>query len=79
MKYGIRAIGVLAMVGFAFATQGDRSAVLKVEAAPSQELLTSTPGVTYVVRPDGNVEFHVPSDFEGVAITPDGRNLYLAN
>ena len=79
MKYAIRAMGVLALVSFAFATQGDRSEALRVEAASNQEFQTSTPGVTYVMRPDGNVEFHVPSGFQGVAITPDGRNLYLAN
>ena len=76
MKYAIRVAGVLSIVSFAFATQGD---AVKVDTGGKQELQTSTPGVTYVMNPDGDIEFHAPTDFQGVAITPDGRNLYLAN
>ena len=48
-------------------------------AAPRREFRTSTPGVSYVLNPDGAVEFRVPPGFLGVAITPDGRSLYIAN
>lgn len=47
--------------------------------ASPREFPTSTPGVSYVLKPDGTVEFRVRPNFQGVAITPDGRNLYLAN
>lgn len=65
MKHVIRAAGVLAIAAVALVAE--------------KEFRTSTPGVTYVLTLDGNVEFRVPADFVGVAITPDGRNLYLAN
>ena len=79
MKYSIRALSVLAIVGLAFASQGGPSEAIQIPPKADQELLTSTPGVTYVLKLDGSVEFHVPADFQGVAITQDGRNLYLAN
>ena len=79
MKYTMRASGLFAIVGFALAMQGGPNGELRMPPGPDRELETSAPGVTYVVRLDGGVEFRVPSDFQGVAITPDGRNLYLAN
>ena len=65
MKHVIRAASILAIAALALFAE--------------KEFRTSTAGVTYVLTQDGNVEFRVPADFLGVAITPDGRNLYLAN
>lgn len=48
-------------------------------AATPREFRTSTPGVSYVLYPDGAIEFRVPPEFLGVAITPDGRSLFIAN
>jgi hypothetical protein len=44
-----------------------------------REFPTSTPGVSYILLSNGDVEFQVPPGFRGVAVTPDDRNLYLAN
>ncbi len=52
---------------------------LRARPPIGREFPTSAPGVTYVLRSNGDVEFHAAPGFRGVAITPDGRNLYLAN
>jgi hypothetical protein len=44
-----------------------------------REFPTSTPGVSYIRLSNGDVEFHAPPGFRGVAVTPDNRSLYLAN
>jgi hypothetical protein len=51
----------------------------RAHPAIGREFPTSTPGVSFVLESNGDVEFHAPPGFRGVAITPDGRNLYLAN
>ena len=65
MKHLIRAAGILVIAALALVAD--------------KEFRTSAAGVTYVLNQDGTVEFRVPADFVGVAITPDGRNLYLSN
>ena len=57
---------------------GMASIVTKSPVTP-REFRTSTPGVSYVLYPDGAIEFRVAPEFLGVAITPDGRHLYIAN
>ena len=91
MRYVTKAIGVFVLGGLTFAVlrahaenmvslkSAMDSIVQKVRPEASRELPSSAPRVRYVVKRDGSVEFHVPADFQGVAITPDGRNLYLAN
>ena len=44
-----------------------------------REFPTPTPGVSYILLSNGDVEFHVPPGFRGVAVTPDDRNLYLSD
>jgi hypothetical protein len=56
-----------------------KSMSLRARPLFDRELPTSTPGVSYVLRSNGDVEFHAAPGFRGVAITPDGRNLYLVN